>query len=79
MCHSHSDKSTNLQVLLGSLLPLLCHGTGPDRTGEHASEGEDGEGTEADSNGQEEDLTALIRRRRSAGAVGTEGDEVGCR
>jgi hypothetical protein len=69
--------STHLEVLLRSLLPLLGHGAGPDGAGEHAGEGENSEGTEDDGNRDEENLAALIRRRGTAGAVGTEGDEVG--
>ena len=69
--------STHLEVLLGSLLPLLGHGARPDGAGEHAGEGEDGEGTGDDGERDEQNLAALIRRRGTAGAVGTEGDEVG--
>ena len=70
--------STHLEVLLRSLLPLLGHGARPDGAGEHAGEGEDGEGTGDDGERDEQNLAALIRRRGTAGAVGTEGDEIGC-
>lgn len=69
--------SAYLEVLLRSLLPLLGHGARPDGAGEHAGEGEDSEGTGDDGEGDEQNLAALIRRRGTAGAVGTEGDEVG--
>lgn len=77
-CLKRGRTDTHLQVLLGSLLPLLGHGTGPDGAGEHASESEESEGTGDDGGGDEENLAALIRRRGTAGAVGTKGDKVGC-
>ena len=70
--------STHLEVLLGSLLPLLGHGARPDGAGEHAGEGEDGERTSNDGGREEEDVAALIRRRGSARTVGAKGDEIGC-
>jgi hypothetical protein len=73
------DEATHLHVLLGGLLPLLCHGAWSDGVGEHARESENGEGTEDDGSGEEEDVAALIRRRGSAGTVGTESNVVGCR
>jgi hypothetical protein len=78
ICRACSIESPHLHVLLSSLLPLLGHGAGPDGAGEHAGEGEGSESTGNDGGGNEEDLAALIRRRRTAGAVGTEGNEVGC-
>jgi hypothetical protein len=71
-----SGIATHLHVLLSSLLPLLGHGAWPDGAGEHARESEHGKGRADDTDGQEEDLAALIRRRRSSRTVGTEGDEV---
>lgn len=68
--------SLGLEVLLGSLLPLLGHGSGPDGAGKHACEGKDGKGTGDYSRGQEEDVAALIWGRGSAGSMGTKGDEV---
>ena len=67
-----------LEVLLTGLLPFLGHGARPNGAGEHAREGEDGKGTHDDGRGEEEDVTALIRRRGSAGTVGTKGNVVGC-
>lgn len=71
-------QATHLQVLLGSLLPLLGHSAGPDRAGEHTGEGEKSEGASNDGGREVKDLATLIRRRRTARAVGTEGDEVSC-
>jgi hypothetical protein len=70
--------ATHLHVLLGGLLPLLRHGAWSDGVGEHARESEDGEGTEDDGSGEEEDVAALIRRRGSAGTMGAESNVVGC-
>jgi hypothetical protein len=78
ICRACSIESPHLHVLLSSLLPLLGHGAGPDGAGEHASESEDSESAEADSDGQEENLATLIRRRRTAGAMGTERNEISC-
>ena len=78
ICRACSNESAYLHVLLSSLLPLLGHGAGPNGTGEHAGEGEGSESTSDDGGGDEEDLAALIRRSGTAGAVGTEGNEVGC-
>ena len=72
------NESSHLHVLLGSLLPFLGHGARPDGAGEHAGEGEESESTGNDGGGDEEDLATLIRRRGTAGAVGAEGNEVGC-
>src|SRR5690242_10367622 len=71
-------QATHLQVLLGSLLPLLGHSAGPDRACEHAGEGEESKGASNHGGGEVKDLATLIRRRRTAGAVGTESDVVGC-
>jgi hypothetical protein len=60
-------------------LPLLGHGARSDGAGKHARESEDSERSTDDTGGEEEDVAALIRRGRSAGAVGTKGDVVCCR
>jgi hypothetical protein len=73
------DEVTHLHVLLSGLLPLLCHGAWSNGAGEHARKREDGESTEDDGSGEEEDVAALIRRWGSAGTVGTESDVVGYR
>jgi hypothetical protein len=70
-------EATYLHVLLGGLLPFLCHGAGSDGAGKHARESEDGKGTGNDGRGEEEDVAALIRRRGSAGTVGAKGNVVG--
>lgn len=75
-CYHGSE--THLQVLFSSLLPLLCHGAGPDGAGKHAGKGEDGKCTGNDCGREEEDVAALIWGRGSAGAVGTKGNVVGC-
>jgi hypothetical protein len=77
-CRACNNEFAHLHVLLGSLLPLLGHGARPNGASEHAGEGEGSESTGNDGGGDKEDLTALIRRRGTAGAVGTEGNEVGC-
>ena len=69
---------TYLHVLFGRLLPFLGHGAWSDRVGKHASDGENGHGSSDNAGREEEDLTALIRGRRSSWAVGTEGNVVGC-
>lgn len=68
---------THLEELVGSLLPLLGHG-GRRGLGEgaHGSEDDEREEDTGDSVGQ--DLLLLAGRGESAGAVGTEGDVVGC-
>lgn len=68
-----------LEVLLASLLPLLGHGARPDGASKHASESKERKGTSNHSRREEEDLAALIRRRGTAGAVGTESNEVSCK
>ena len=67
-----------LQVLLGSLLPLLCHCSGADRAGEHAGERKDSESCGNDTGREEEDVAALIWGRRAAGTMGTESNVVSC-
>jgi hypothetical protein len=68
-----------LQVFFAGLLPLLGHGARSDGACEHARESEDCESRSNDTGGEEEDVAALIRRRWSAGSVGTEGDVVCCK
>jgi len=66
-----------LEELVGSLLPLLGHG-GRSGLGEGAHGSEDDEREEDTSGSVGEDLLALAGRGEGAGAVGTEGDVVGC-
>ena len=78
-----SDKSdmfakleTYLHVLFCRLLPLLGHGAWSHGVGEQASDTEDGAGSGDDAGREEKDLAALIRRRGSSRAVGTERNVV---
>lgn len=66
-----------LEVLVGLLLPLLGHGLGG-LAAERADGGEDAEGGHEDEAGVEEEALALTGGVESAGAVGAEGDPVGC-
>lgn len=65
------------QLLVGSLLPLAVHCRG--RTAGEQAHGAEDEQRRADANGSVEgDLLALAGRGLGAGAVGAEGDPVGC-
>lgn len=59
-------------------MPLLGHGTRSHGIGEQAGDGEDGDSSGNATGGEEEDLAALIRGRRSAGSMGTKGNVVCC-
>lgn len=69
--------STDLEVLVRSLLPLAGHSVwwGP---GEAAQGSENGQGKGETSEDVESDLLALTRGRFGTGAVRTEGNPVGC-
>lgn len=70
-------RGTHLEELVGCLLVLLGHG-GRRGLGEGAEGAEDGEAQQDTTGGVEKDVTALIRGREGAGAMGAEGEEVGC-
>lgn len=58
-------------------MPLLGHGRGR-RVGKGSDGSEDDEAESETGKGVEGDLLALIRGRKSTGAVGSESDPVGC-
>jgi hypothetical protein len=68
---------TDLEVLVGSLLPLLVHGVWCG-LGEHAHGAEDGQGGQEADEKVEGDLLALIGGRKGTGAVRAERNPVGC-
>jgi hypothetical protein len=72
----HGTRDTYLHVLFCRLLPFLGHGARSHRIREQASDAENQAGSGDDAGGEEEDLAALIRRRGSSWAVGTEGNIV---
>lgn len=67
----------NLEVLVGSLLPLARHGVWCG-LGEHAHSSEDGQGRSETCEDVEYDLLVLVGRRLRAGPVRAESDPVGC-
>ena len=66
---------TNLEVLIGSLLPLARHGVWCG-LGEHAHGSEDGQGGTKAGQDVEYDLLVLIGRRLGTGPVRTESNPV---
>ena len=73
----YDGSNTDLEVLVGCLLPFLGHGVRR-RSGEHAHRGEDGQTDTNAENGVEGDLLALTRRGKSSRTVRTKRDPVGC-
>jgi len=67
----------HLEELVGRLLILLGHG-GRRGVGESAEATEDGEASQEATDRVQKDVTALIGGREGAGAMGAEGEEVGC-
>lgn len=66
-----------LEVLVGSLLPLLVHGVWC-RLGKHTTRAKQDQADEHADSDTKGDLLALIGRRKGTGTVRTESNPVGC-
>jgi hypothetical protein len=75
--HAEYWDLANLEVLVGSLLPLARHGVWC-RLGEHAHGSEDGQGGTKACEDVEYNLLVLVGRRLRTGAVRAKSNPVGC-